>query len=104
MMGPRGDRSRGDVQDHDGFVYTVVKVGDRPNGGIYDMTGIVPDEIPAHWFVWFAVEDADASSNQAKELGGTIGRAPWDTQFGRMAVVGDPDGAMFGIVQMPEDQ
>ncbi|MEN8114545.1 MAG: VOC family protein [Actinomycetota bacterium] len=93
-----------DVQEHDGFVYTVVKVGDRMNGGIYDMTGILPDEIPAHWFVWFTVADADASAERAMSLGAKIERAPWDTMFGRMAVISDPQGPTFGIVQTPESE
>lgn len=93
-----------EIQDHDGFIYTVVKVGDRPNGGIYDMTGLLPNEVPPHWFVWFTVADVDGSIERVKSLGGSIERTPWDTMFGRMAVVSDPQGPVFGLVQMPESQ
>jgi predicted enzyme related to lactoylglutathione lyase len=90
-----------DTQDHDGFTYTTVSVGDRLNGGIYDMTGLLPDEVPAHWFVWFAVSDTDAAAIKASDLGASIIREPWDTMFGRMAVIQGPQGPTFGIVTIP---
>jgi hypothetical protein len=93
-----------DTQDHDGFTYTTVSVGDRLNGGIYDISGVLPDEVPAHWFVWFAVSDTDATVDKARALGATIGRSPWDTQFGRMAVIHGPQGPVFGVVTIPMEQ
>jgi predicted enzyme related to lactoylglutathione lyase len=87
-----------DTQDHGGFIYTVVSVGDRLNGGIYDITGILPDDIPAHWFVWFTVDGTDEAVERARSLGAAIQREPWDTMFGRMAVVSDPQGPTFGVV------
>jgi uncharacterized protein len=53
-------------------------------------------EFPA-WSVWFAVEDCDASAARATELGGSILMPPSDMDFGRGAVVADPQGAVFGI-------
>jgi hypothetical protein len=90
-----------DVQEFDDFTYTVVNVGERSNGGIYDMTGIVPDEVPAHWFVWFTVDGTDEAVQRARSLGATIPREPWDTMFGRMAVISDPQGPTFGVVTPP---
>lgn len=90
-----------DVQEHSGFTYTVVTVDGRPNGGIYDITGIVPDGIPAHWFVWFAVDGTDEAAERAQSLGATIQRKPWDTMFGRMSIISDPQGPWFGIVTAP---
>lgn len=91
-----------DVQQFDDFTYTVVTVGDRQNGGIYDITGILPDEIPAHWFVWFTVDGTDEAVERARSLGATIQREPWDTLFGRMAVISDPQGPTFGVLTPPE--
>lgn len=53
-------------------------------------------EFPA-WSVWFAADDADASVATATELGGSVLMAPNDMDFGRGAVVADPQGAAFGI-------
>ena len=53
-------------------------------------------EFPA-WSVWFAVEDCDASAGRVSELGGSVIMPPSDMDFGRGAVVSDPQGAVFGI-------
>jgi predicted enzyme related to lactoylglutathione lyase len=56
-------------------------------------------EFPA-WSVWFSVEDCDASATRAGELGGSILLPPSDMDFGRGAVLADPQGAVFGIGSM----
>ena len=56
-------------------------------------------EFPA-WSVWFAVEDCDASAARVTELGGSILMPPNDMDFGRGAVVADPQGAVLGIGAM----
>ena len=76
-----------ETMDMDGFPYTMLKVGDRSNGGAYDMTGIVPDEIPAHWLAWFVVEDCEASAATVEELGGAVRRAPERSGIDRKSVV-----------------
>lgn len=55
-----------------------------------------PGEPPA-WVVWFAVEDCDASTARATGLGASVIMPPMDLDFGRGAVLGDPQGAVFGI-------
>ena len=91
-----------DVQQHGDFTYTVVKVGARVNGGIYDMTGMLPDIVPAHWFVWFSVDGTEAAVERVRALGGSVQREPWDSPFGRMAVVTDPQGPAFGLITMEQ--
>ena len=91
-----------DIQQYGDFTYTVVKVGDRTNGGIYDVTGMLPDEVPAHWFVWFTVDGTEAAVECCTALGGTLQREPWDSPFGRMAVVTDPQGPAFGLITMEQ--
>lgn len=53
-------------------------------------------EFPA-WSVWFAVADCDATAAQASEFGGSVLMAPFDMDFGRAALIADPQGAVFGI-------
>ena len=53
----------------------------------------------AHWGVTFAVEDADASAARAAELGARILVPPFDAPWVRMAVVADPQGAVFTASQ-----
>lgn len=52
-------------------------------------------DVPAHWSVTFAVEDADATVARAVELGGQVVVGPFDAPWVRMAVIADPQGATF---------
>src|SRR6478672_10499386 len=52
-------------------------------------------DVPAHWGVTFAVDDADATAEKAYELGGTIVVPPYDAPWVRMTVIADPHGAIF---------
>jgi predicted enzyme related to lactoylglutathione lyase len=52
-------------------------------------------DTPAHWSVTFAVDDADATAAEARELGGTVVAGPFDAPWTRMAVINDPQGATF---------
>ena len=60
-----------------------------------------PDQgTPPNWLSYVTVEDADATAEKAKELGGTVFAGPFDVmESGRMAVLGDPTGAVFGVWQ-----
>jgi predicted enzyme related to lactoylglutathione lyase len=50
-------------------------------------------DVPAHWGVTFAVDDADAIAEKAGELGGTVVVPPMDAPWVRMTVISDPQGA-----------
>ena len=52
-------------------------------------------DVPAHWTITFAVDDADAIAEQAAELGGRILAPPFDAPWVRMTIIGDPQGASF---------
>jgi uncharacterized protein len=52
-------------------------------------------EVPAHWSVTFAVDDADATAERAVQLGGRVVAAPFDAPWVRMTVITDPEGATF---------
>jgi predicted enzyme related to lactoylglutathione lyase len=52
-------------------------------------------EVPAHWSVTFAVDDADATAARAVELGGSVLVEPFDAPWVRMTILADPEGATF---------
>jgi predicted enzyme related to lactoylglutathione lyase len=89
----------GDIGDA-GFCYATLKLGGTEIGGIGELDSSFPAEIPAHWSVYFAVEDTDAASAKIAEAGGAVARPPWDTPYGRMAVVTDNQGAAFSLISM----
>jgi uncharacterized protein len=52
-------------------------------------------DVPAHWGVTFAVDDADAIAARATELGGRVDVPPFDMPWVRMTTITDPQGATF---------
>jgi predicted enzyme related to lactoylglutathione lyase len=51
----------------------------------------------ARWDVTFAVDDADATARRAAELGGRVVRPPVTAGVTRVAVLRDPQGAVFTV-------
>ncbi|MFJ6791859.1 VOC family protein [Streptomyces angustmyceticus] len=63
---------------------------------------LAPDRhLPVAWTTYLACDDADATAEQIRSCGGTVGVGPLDADddAGRMAIVSDPQGAIFGIWQ-----
>ncbi len=84
--------------------YTVWKVGDAMVGGMLDLNAVgVPDEVPPHWLVYFTVEDTDATVEKVRSGGGDVRMEPMDIPIGRFAVVADPFGAVFAVMQPSEE-
>jgi len=80
----------------DGQPYAVFKAGEAPVGG--SMLPQAPG-VPNHWHVYFGTDDADAAAAKAAETGGTVVVPPFDTPVGRIAVLGDPQGAVFSVIK-----
>jgi predicted enzyme related to lactoylglutathione lyase len=86
-----------------GGTYTVWRVEGRRVGGMLDMRGRVPDEVPPHWLVYFGSVDTDEAADKVKELGGEIMFGPVDIEPGRLVVVKDPFGASFAMLTPNEE-
>jgi uncharacterized protein len=52
-------------------------------------------DVPPHWGLTFAVDDADAIADKATKLGGKVILPPMDAPWVRMTVIADPQGATF---------
>jgi uncharacterized protein len=77
--------------------YTIISLDGEGVGG---MTDRVPAGAPAHWLVYFAVEDLDATLETGRDRGGEVLAGPFDVaEVGRIAVVKDPWGAVFAVIQ-----
>jgi uncharacterized protein len=80
--------------------YNELQVAGRAVAGCMPMPPMVPDEVPSHWLVYFAVDDCDAALARARELGGTT-MDPMDIEgVGRFGIVFDPQGAVFAVIRM----
>jgi predicted enzyme related to lactoylglutathione lyase len=80
--------------------YTEWKLGDRSIGGMMPRPPMIPAEVPDHWAAYFSVEDCAATMVRITELGGTVMTGPMDVEPGTMAVVADPTGAPFQVIQL----
>jgi uncharacterized protein len=76
--------------------YTMFEVDGQPVGGT---TAPYMPGTPNHWHVYFDVDDADATAAKAAELGGSVLAEPFDTPVGRIAVLKDPQGAVFSVIK-----
>ena len=73
-------------------------------GGMIDITDRVPAEVPAHWLVYFTVEDAEATVAKAngRRRRGMFGPTEI-ARSARFAVLKDPYGAVFAVIR-PDPQ
>ncbi|MGH3670071.1 MAG: VOC family protein [Pseudonocardiaceae bacterium] len=77
--------------------FTIFRHDGDPLGGIGGM-GANPAQTPPHWITYFMVADADTAVETAAALGATVRSGPFDTPYGRMAEITDPQGASFAIM------
>ncbi len=74
--------------------YMVVSNQGRGNGGIRP---VMPPDVPPHWLVYFGADDIEAALAKAQELGGTQLVPATSIGPGTIAVVQDPQGAVFAL-------
>ncbi len=81
--------------------YTIAHLDDQPVAGIGDSVAMqLPEEIPSHWMTYIAVDDIDAAVEKTTATGGTIKNMPFDVPgVGKIAIIQDPSGAVFGLTQ-----
>jgi predicted enzyme related to lactoylglutathione lyase len=87
----------------DSMPYWMISVDGTGQGGIMPMPEMVPEEVPAYWLVYFGSEDTAAAAERTVALGGSIVVGPVQMPGMTWAVVTDPEGATFGLLQMAAD-
>lgn len=87
------------TQDAGDLTYTMFKLGDDDVAGLMAMPSEVPAEAPSHWAVYFAVVSCTATAERAAALGGTVLRGPTPVGSERFAVLADPQGATFSVLE-----
>ena len=89
-----------DEKDKSGYLH--IKNGDHFIGGVPPAAHRQPG-VPPHWLAYFWVDDVDASASKAKQLGANLYVDPMTIEnVGRMAVIADPQGAVFAIFNSPK--
>ncbi len=82
--------------------YTEFGLGGPSFAGGMEMNPMVPAQVPSYWMIYFLTEDVDRSFRTAIDAGAREMLAPADFPGGRFAIVGDPQGAAFGLLKMAE--
>jgi predicted enzyme related to lactoylglutathione lyase len=82
-------------QAGEGMDYSTFSAGANPLGGL----GASDPSMPKGWLTCFSVASADETVAAVEAKGGKVTMAPMDTPFGRFAVVEDPWGAPFEVMQ-----
>ncbi|HSE28449.1 MAG TPA: VOC family protein [Gemmatimonadales bacterium] len=79
--------------------YTDWVLGGTPVGGMLEVTAASGGG-PAQWAVCFQVTDVEAATVRVRALGGAVAQDPFDAPgLGRVAIVTDPQGARFSLVE-----
>ena len=85
--------------EHDTSGYLHIMNGEDFIGGVQPASQRNPNA-PPHWLAYFLTSNCDATAAKAKQLGAKFFLEPMTMEnVGRMAVVADPQGAVFAIFQ-----
>jgi predicted enzyme related to lactoylglutathione lyase len=78
-----------------GGSYTMISVGEGTGGGMMKN----PDpKVPPHWLAYVGVDNIEASTKRAQELGGKVHLGVTKVgDYGLMSVIQDPTGAYFAL-------
>lgn len=86
-----------------GGPYHVVKVGDTSVAGIMHRPADAP-HMPPQWGCYVTVDNADETAGDCAALGGKVLVPPMDIPgVGRFAVLQDPQGAIFNVIDYVDD-
>ncbi|GHI06949.1 hydrolase [Streptomyces cellostaticus] len=81
------------------FHEALFGAGAEPDFGRADVSEVFPAEMPPHFVTHFRVADLDDSLGAVQRLGGRVQAPPFETSYGRVAVVTDNQGASFAVLQ-----
>ena len=75
--------------------YTMINVGEGTGGGMFANPN---PAVPPHWLAYVGVDDIQASTNKARELGASVVQDVMQVgEHGWLSVITDPTGATFAL-------
>jgi predicted enzyme related to lactoylglutathione lyase len=86
----------------DGSEYVEWQLDGKSIGGGMTMGSMFPPDVPPHWLVYFTVNNTDDTVKRAQEMDGRVLAPAMDIPQGRFAVLANPEGAPFAVIQMPK--
>ena len=77
--------------------YIEFSVAGRPVAGMMDLSAL-PAGVPPHWLPYFSADDVDSIQAAVVRAGGTVMAPAFDMVAGRLAVLADPQGGTFAVI------
>ncbi len=80
--------------------YTIFRQNDKDVAGMMNPAIDYTRKLGARWYAYISVDDIDACTARARELGGMLKAGPDDIPgVGRVCLLADPTGALFLLMQ-----
>lgn len=89
-----------EMSNTEDFHYATAEWEGNPLAGLWD-TANLPDS-PSMWTLYMGVRNVDEALKLVEAHGGTIVRPAFDSEFGRMATIQDPTGAVLNLTEVEE--
>lgn len=89
-----------ETDDSGPIPYTVCMLDDDQVAGMIGRPPDLPAGVPDSWSVYFTVADCKATQSLATELGGSVILSATPTPMGPFAVLADPAGAAFQVMEI----
>lgn len=81
----------------EGMRYETAVVEGEQVCGLFDASEFLPNGVSSHWQTYLGTSDTDQTVQQAKEFGGQVSVEPFDSEYGRIAHITDPAGAVVPL-------
>ena len=79
--------------------YTMFTLGGEDVAGMKPLPGGEPDSAVPNWITYFVVADCAVAEESAAALGGAVLRTATEIPEGKYAVLADPHGATFAVME-----
>lgn len=91
-------------EEEDGFRFAVGEYEGSALVGMWDASNLAEsgEEMTSMWLVYWGVGDIEEAINTAVNLGAEVARTPWMSEFGHMATIIDPQGAIVNLCEVDE--
>lgn len=91
------------IEEDGNAVYFTIENKGSMNGGIMP-TSEAHGDAPSYWLPYFTVESCDEAVEKVEALGGNVLAGPMEPGAGRIAVMSDPQGAVFAVFEGETDE
>jgi len=79
--------------------YLIASMGDKFVAGLVSFDAPADEENYSRWLPYISVADVDASVSRGVAAGATVAATARDLDFGRVAAIIDPQGAVIGLAR-----